>query len=248
MIAAITMVKDEADIIAPVICQLFAQGVDAVWVADNMSVDKTRPLLEELAGRFPITIVDDDEPGYYQPDKLMRLAALAGAEGAEWILPFDADEWWFADGGYTIGELLGCIVADVVVNYGYDHVPRRDDPDEANPVRRMGWRRRDPQRLPKVAYRWAADARLHYGNHDVDRAGRREHHVLEYRHFGCRSLEQMTRKVRQGKAALDAAVALHPMYGSHWRDMGAWTDEQLAARWAELCDEQGPVYDPAPMP
>lgn len=247
MIAAVSMVRDEGDIIVPVVCQLFAQGVDAVWVADNMSADKTRSLLEELAGRFPITIVDDDEPGYYQPEKLMGLAALAGAEGADWILPFDADEFWMGGGGYTIAELLNSIPADVCVNYGYDHVPRLDEPDEPDPVRRMGWRRDIPQRLPKVAYRWAADARLHYGNHDVDHAGRREHHVLEYRHFGIRSPEQLARKVRQGKAALDAAPALHPMYGSHWRDMGAWSDEQLGAYWDGLCTETA-VYDPAPMP
>jgi hypothetical protein len=243
MITGVSMCRDEDDVIVPVICQLFAQGIDAVWVADNMSVDKTRPLLEELAGQFPITIVDDDEVGYYQPEKLMRLAAMAGAAGADWILPFDADEWWSGAAGYTIGEILPRIPADVCVNYGYDHLPRTDDPDDPNPVRRMGWRRREPQRLPKVAYRWAADARLHYGSHDVDRAGRREHHVLEYRHFGYRTLDQMVRKVRQGKAALDAAPNLHPMYGSHWRDMGVWSDAQLAARWAELCTEAA-VYDP----
>lgn len=248
MIAAVMMAKDEDDIIVPVVCQLFAQGVDAVWVADNMSSDKTRPLLEDLAVCHPITIVDDDEPGYYQPEKLMRLAAMAGADGAEWILPADADEWWFGGAGYTIAQLLNAVPADVCVNYGYDHVPRRDDPDDPNPIRRMGWRRPDPQRLPKVAYRWAADARLHFGNHDVDHAGRREHHVLEYRHFGYRSLEQMVRKVRQGKQALDAAPAVNAMYGSHWRDMGGWTDDQLAGRWDELCTEPGLVYDPAPMP
>jgi hypothetical protein len=246
MIAAVTMVRDEDDIIGPVVCQLLAQGVDRVWVADNMSSDKTRPLLEELAGRCPVTVVDDDEPGYYQPKKLMRLAALAAAEGAEWIVPFDADEWWYGTGGMTIGEILRRLPADVVVSYGFDHVPRRGDPDDPDPTRRIGWRRTVPQRLPKVAYRWAADARLHYGSHDVDHAGRREHHVLEYRHFGYRSLSQMIRKVRQGKAALDAAPGLHPMYGSHWRENGALADAQLAAQWEALLDEQGLVYDPAP--
>lgn len=247
MIAAVSMMKDEADIVVPVVCQLFAQGVDRVWIADNMSTDKTRPLLDDLAVQFPITIVDDDEPGYYQPEKLMRLAAMAGGEGAEWILPFDADEWWYGLGGHTISQILATVPAEVCVNYGYDHVPRLDDPADQDPVRRMRWRRSDPQRLPKVAYRWAADARLHYGSHDVDHAGRREHHVFEYRHFGFRSLEQMGRKVRQGKQALDAATALHPMYGSHWRDMGAWSDEQLEARWQELCREPA-VYDPVPTP
>lgn len=244
MIAAVTMVRDEEDIIVQVISQLFTEGVDRVWVADNMSVDKTRPLLEELAGRYPIIIVDDDEPGYYQPEKLMKLAAMAGADGADWILPFDADEWWMGAAGYTIGQILGSIPADVVVNYGYDHVPRRDDPDDPDPVRRMGWRRADAQRLPKVAYRWAADARLHYGNHDVDHAGRREHHVLEYRHFGYRSLDQMVRKVRQGKAALDAAPGVHQMYGSHWRTKGALAVEALEAEWVALLDEQNLVHDP----
>jgi glycosyltransferase involved in cell wall biosynthesis len=248
MIAAVSMCRDEEDVILPVIVQLLAQGVDHIWVADNLSSDKTRPLLEHLAAAHPITIIDDDEPGYYQPEKLMRLAAMAGTAGADWILPFDADEWWSGAGDYTIAEALRLVPADVAVNYGYDHIPRRTDHDDPNPIRRMGWRRTEPQRLPKVAYRWAADARLHYGNHDVDHAGRREHHVLEYRHFGYRSLEQMARKVRQGKAALDAAPRIHEMYGSHWRTQGALSDAQLAAEWEALLDEQGLVYDPAPMP
>lgn len=249
MIAAVTMVRDEADIIAPVLMQLFAQGVDRIWVADNLSVDKTRPILEDLAVRHPITIIDDDEPGYYQSYKMTSLAQRAAAAGADWVVPFDADEWWYALDG-TIATQLAACDATVIKARGYDHLPRRtdpDDPDDPNPIRRMGWRRAHTQTWPKVVFRATADVYIHQGNHDVERPGPRTEGLLEYRHFGYRSFDQMTSKVRNGKAAYEAST-VHAMHGTHWRTLGALSDEGLAAEWQKLLDEPGLVYDPAPIP
>jgi hypothetical protein len=246
MIAAVTMVKDEADIIVPVISQLFAQGVDRIWVADNMSSDKTRPLLEDLAVHHPLTIVDDDEPGYYQSHKMSALAETAYMADADWVLPFDADEWWYGIGGRTIAEQLTDADADIIKTWGYDHIPQRtDDHDETDPIRRMGWRRGHTQTWPKVVFRAHPGAYLHMGNHDVEHPGRRAAGHLEYRHFGYRTLDQMARKVRQGKAAYDAST-VHELHGTHWRRMGAMSDDELAGEWEALLDEQGLVHDPAP--
>ena len=60
-----------------------------------------------------------------------------------------------------------------------------------------------------------------------------------------RSLDQMARKVRQGKAALEAA-SMHAMHGTHWRELGALDDPELLARWRELSDEPDLIDDPAP--
>jgi hypothetical protein len=243
MIAAVAMVRDEEDIVVPVVEQLFAQGVDRIWVADNMSSDKTRPLLEELAARYPLTILDDDEAGYYQSDKMSALARRAYDAGATWILPFDADEWWYGVGG-TIAERLAVCDADVVKVYGYDHLAQPFDPDEPNPIVRMGWRRPTTQTWPKVAFRAHPDVYLHMGNHDVEREGRRTTGLLEYRHYQYRSLEQMARKVRQGKAAYEAST-VHELHGTHWRTLGGFTDDELQKEWERLLDEQGLLYDPA---
>lgn len=246
MIAAVTMVRDEADIIEQVVRQLFDQGVDRMWVADNLSRDATRGILEDLARAYPLTVVDDPEQGYYQSQKMTRLAQTAGEAGATWVLPFDADEWWYGIGD-PIGQVLRACEADVVKAYGFDHLPRDTDSDlELDPVRRLGWRRPVTQTFPKVAFRAHPAAVLHMGNHNVEHPGGRvETGLLEYRHFGYRSLSQMARKVRNGKQAYEAST-VHEMHGAHWRHLGGLSDTDLAAEWQRLLDEDGLIYDPAP--
>jgi len=109
----------------------------------------------------------------------------------------------------------------------------------------MVWREPDTQKFPCVAYRPHPDAWLHMGNHDIDRPGRRMTGLLEYRHFGYRSFQQMRRKVRQGKQAYDATT-LPSLHGTHWRVMGAMSDAELAAEWERLCSLTDLVHDPCP--
>lgn len=231
MIVGVSMVKDEADIIEASVRHLFAQGVDAVVVADNMSSDHTFGILDDLRQEFPITLLVDDEPAYYQADKMTRLAGLAGVLGADWIVPFDADELWCGI------AMLGSCDAAVVRCVGFDHLPRAGGP-LLSP-----WRRQEPQRLPKVAFRWCEGARLHMGNHGVDRPGAVVD-GLTLRHFQYRSLDQMTRKLRGGKAAYDLTRGLDS-HGQHWRAGGALSDLELAEKWAALCSEDA-VFDPVP--
>lgn len=245
MIVAVGMVRDEADIIAPVVTQLLAQGVDRILVADNLSTDKTRSILDDLAARHPVTVLEDDEPGYYQSVKMSALAERAREEGATWVLPFDADEWWYGLDG-TIAEVLADCSADVIKALGHDHLPSRSDPPLDNPVRRLGWRRRGYQTWPKVVFRAVPGVYLHMGNHDVEHPGARTTGLLEYRHYQYRSPEQMAHKVRVGKAAYEAST-VHELHGTHWRRLGALSDEELLAEWEALLDEPNLTYDPAPM-
>lgn len=248
MIVAVTMVRDEQDVIETVIRHTLAEGVDRIIVADNLSIDDTRPILERLARTLPIDIVDDQDPAYYQDRKMTALARAAEAEGADWIVPFDADEIWYSPTGRPFGELLADIPFDVIKAYGWDHIATHTDDPALGVLERIVHRRADTQKFPKVMFRAGAPFRLHMGDHDVDRAGRRldAYGLIEYRHFQFRSLEQMTRKYRNGKQAYDA-TDLPRLHGTHWREGGALTDSQLAARWAELCDEQGLIEDPAPI-
>src|SRR5689334_9181615 len=62
LLFAITMVKNEQRTIGHVVEHLLAEGLDHVIVADNLSTDRTREVLDALVVRgLPVTVVDDPE-------------------------------------------------------------------------------------------------------------------------------------------------------------------------------------------
>lgn len=70
----ICMAKNEEDIIGPVVEHMMSE-VDHVIVADNLSQDNTRSILDSLTGN--ITVIDDLEPAYRQSEKMTHLAMVA---------------------------------------------------------------------------------------------------------------------------------------------------------------------------
>jgi hypothetical protein len=243
MIVGISMMRDEVDVAETVLRHTVAEGVDHLIVADNLSTDSTSELLHDLAGDLPLTVIEDDELGYYQSRKMSVLAAEALELGAGWVLPFDADEIWYGLNG-TIAEALATVPDDVriVRAPGWDHIQRDLKPDGPFSV----WRREQTQQLAKVAFRATPGAVLHMGNHDVAIPGRSVAGVLGYRHFQYRSLPQMIRKLRNGRQAYEASD-IHPMHGTHWRAGGLKSDDELGVDWAGLCAEGGLVEDAAPI-
>lgn len=243
---AVTMVRDEADIIAITLAHMLAEGCDRVLVADNLSTDGTREILDDLAaGDDRITVVDDLEPAYWQGRKMTALAHQAGDMGANWIVPFDADELWYSP-TLTLAETLRATDADVLLAKTWEHVPSpADDQDEPNPVLRLRHRRRVPKPAPKVCFRYHPQARLWLGNHMVDRPGTKAADLVEIREFQYRSLAQAIRKLRNGKRAIEATT-LAESEGAHWRTLGAMSDAEFAAWWAEY-EAGDALYDPAPL-
>lgn len=253
MVTAIAMVRDEADIVEHTVTRMLDQ-VDAVIVADNGSIDGTREILEDL----PITLIDDPEPAYYQSRKMTALAARAAAAGADWIVPFDADELWYSPHG-RIADVLACLDGQgaIVAATLYDHVATATDPDERDPTLRIGWRRRDSAELPKVACRPVLSATVHQGNHGASYppAGAIDD-VLVVRHFPYRSAEQFITKVRNGAEAY-AATDLPAGHGAHWRQYGAILEthgpEALGDVFRQWFWSPNPVadatliYDPCPV-
>jgi hypothetical protein len=253
---AVGIVRDEADIVETVVTNLVAHGVERVLIADNLSTDGTGAVLERLARTLPVTVLGDRLAAHYQAEKTTLLARAAARAGAGWVLPFDADEVWTCRGA-TVAQWLASCDADVVQVPVFNHVPTEgDDAGEPDPVRRLRWRKADPNRLHKVAFRAHPRARLLQGNHGVARRGRRAR-GLEIRHFPYRSEEQFVRKLRQGSAAL-AATDLDAEVGKHWRGIGAGDDAELRERWRTLVSThnlplewwvpaRGLVEDPAPL-
>ncbi len=240
-IYGVTMVRDEADIIETTLRHMATQ-VDHIIVADNLSTDGTVEIVHRLAKTLPITVVSDTDPGYWQAAKMTRLSLDAMNAGADWVLPFDADELFCGRGGLTVKAELEALPAhiDTVYAAGWDHIARDDS------VALSPWRRSHTQPLPKVAFRPGPDRRLAMGNHDVTGGSNVAAEALEYRHFQYRTLEQFARKVRQGAKAY-TLTDLPDTYGAHWREAATWTDAELAERWAALKGEAGLVFDPPPV-
>lgn len=234
-IVAVSMMKNEADVAVGVVERLLAQGVDRVFVADNASTDGTRDLLADLARRAPLDVIDDPDPRFLQAEKMTALAERAyAAHRPRWIVPFDADEWW------TLPRRLPFFGSDAratpILNYVCTGL---DDPLEADPFRRIRWRRATGL-YHKVIVRWRPGYALEIGNHHALRKTRRipvePLPGLELRHFAVRSLAHMMGKFRTGKRALEAAGDGVPTGAAfHWREFGALVEsgdaEAIRARY-----------------
>lgn len=216
MTVAVIMARDEADIIEHTVGTLIAQGVRVI-VADNLSTDGTG-LAASFAGA---QVILDPDPAYRQSEKMTALAARHAHPG-EWVIPADADEEWF-------GIALLTDDYDVAVAHPVVQIPNSP-----------GWRDGETERYPKVAFRWQPGCVIEQGNHGVQGAGPRIlEDALTVKHFQYRTLEQVTRKVRQGTHALEAA-GLPEWSGTHWRDLARLSDDELAKWWTDYCRQSPP--------
>lgn len=219
----VSVVKDEADIIEGTIRHM-AGEVDALLVMDNGSTDGTREILHELAVHLPLTVVDDPSGHFGQSAKMTELAEKAHAQGAQWVVPFDADELWWAES--RVADVLATANhrATVVMAGLHDHVASADDLDDPDPLRAMVWRRRDAQKLGKVAIKWTPGCVIRDGNHSVDHPrGERGDWALSICHFPYRSLAQFQRKATKASVAYVGADVPEGV-GEHWRSYGRLID------------------------
>lgn len=263
---AVSMMRDEVDVAGAVVRHMAEEGVDGIIVADNRSVDGTRAELEaakaDVEARLGILVlvVDDPEVGYYQADKMTALAADAASHGATWIVPFDADElWWHPRDRVAVVlrdfPLEVRVVDAEIVNYFATAI---DPPvDSGCPFEVLQWHQRKPGMLPKVAFRWAPNARIGQGNHDVlfvDESAPGHVFGLRIAHFPYRSAEHFERKARNGAEAY-AATDLPEHQGAHWRSYGqlleAYGPEALHRVyrehfWFHSPVDSGLVHEPAP--
>lgn len=251
---AVMMVRDEQDVIGQVVDHLLDQGVDHVLVADNGSVDATRAILTDRARRTGRVHVGDDwERAYHQAEKMSHLARFAWSRGADWVLPCDADEFWFAD-GMSVAERLRQ-TPEPIAYASFHHMIRLDE--ESTPIDGDSRFTMDSAgAFPgKVAFRSHPLAVLVAGNHDVHRVGRRVHN-LHIAHAIYRSRDQVARKLRQGAAAASLTGREH-IIGSHWTFGGTLTDSDIDAAWARLragepipelnVDPDGPLVEVRPV-
>lgn len=228
---AVGMVRNEEDVIGQSIKHLLAQGVDHVLIADNLSSDRTPKILADLAQTDPrVHVAEDTLEAFYQAEKTSRLARVAGSCGADWIIPFDADEFWFAR-GQTLKEFFSDCEGGMTYANFYHMVAAADDfsrPESAEFLIDA-----TPSFPSKVAVRSHRLVVLLDGNHDAMRVGGVGPTGLHVAHAKYRSLEQMTRKFCQGTEAvmlIDPAANIAP----HWRKGAAFGEKELSDIWETI--------------
>ena len=227
---AIARVRNEADIVDSTIRNLLEQGVDRVLVLDHMSDDGTRAMLEELAVSSPVEIVTRTDPAYPRAEAMNYLARRAAEAGADWIVPFDADEIWRAYHG-TLRGAFARAKSPILVGQMFDHFPRPTF-RTGDVVRRLPWNR--TSMWAKVAFRWEEGAELIGGNHNVN--GIDAEPVwgeIFIDHYPWRSWAQYRRKMRDGAAALRLANA-EPWQGKYTQHVGSLPDWQIRLNWWRL--------------
>jgi hypothetical protein len=228
-IAAVSTVRNEAPIIEACVRHLLAEGVDEVLIADSSTDATTAIILGRLQGETGrIRWYEDTDPYHQQQAWIDRLAAEALAD---WIIPFDADEFWLT----TSGEPLAKVLAGCPERKLYAQLWHHLDPNR---------KYAEPERLPKVAYRWSPEAHIAPGNHDVSLPGGLPG-LLEIRHYQYRGFEHYCRKVQERNATLAPHARVRGDGAHHTRLEGA-SEEQLRAAWEELTGKET-VHDPIPV-
>ena len=229
---AIAMVKNEADIIESSVRHCFDQGVDAMLIADNGSTDGTRELVYQLSKSLPIILVDDPIFAYEQDVKMTALANGARRFGAKWVVPFDADEFWFAE-DTSLGDRLRS-ERNAVVVYGdlFNAFPISRESVNAKSELAMS----NTVAVKKVAFRTHRFASLCMGSNEVYRGVPRAHGIYVL-HLPWRSTSQMSRKLNQGKAAI-LNSRNKDWAGGHWVRYGDSGPREIEKIWESLINWQ----------
>lgn len=247
----ICMVRDAEDIIGYIVEHMIEE-VDHVIVADNLSQDKTRSILEKFGSK--ITLLEDNDPAYRQSEKMTYLASVAGRCGAEWVVPFDADEWWYSDQGRLADVIKENNYSIYAANL-YDHRPSGVDGTDPNPMKRIGWRNAEPAPLNKVACRVRDDLVIQMGNHSatyVVTDAKTGFGFINIRHYPYRNAQQFVDKAVVGAMALELTDLPH-FQGAHWRDYyeiyknhgpEALADVFRQYFWSSDPGEEGFIFDP----
>jgi Glycosyl transferase family 2 len=207
--------RDEADVVDAQISFHLNAGVDFVVATDHRSQDGTTELLESYARAGHLHLIRAEGDEMDEGEWATRMSRLAASEfKADWIIPSDADEFWWPRGG-SLKEVL----ASVPRRYGVvrallrQFVPRPDD--GADFAERMTVRVsgsapiNDPSSLfrpnLKSIHRADPNVTLSAGAHtllDSALVPLRGWYPVEFLHFPIRSYEQCERKYANLRTAL----------------------------------------------
>lgn len=99
MLAAVSTIRNEEDIIEFCVYHFLQQGVDYILLQNNASTDNTFDIITEMAKNDSRIIVYNNDGDYHSSEALSFLAEEARKLKCEWVIPFDADELWGSTNG-----------------------------------------------------------------------------------------------------------------------------------------------------
>jgi hypothetical protein len=207
--------RDEADLVGAQISFHLNAGVDFIVATDHRSRDGTTEILEGYARDGHLHLIHEGQDEMNEGEWATEMSRLAATQfGADWVIPSDADEFWWPRGG-SLKEVL----ASVPDRYGIvrallrQFVPRPDD--ESFFADRMVARLsgsapiNDPNSLfrpnLKAIHRGNPNVTLSAGAHtliDSRLVPLRGWYPIEFLHFPIRSFEQCDRKYGNLRSAL----------------------------------------------
>jgi hypothetical protein len=249
---AVGTVRNEVDLIRINVLHHLGQGIDHFLILDDGSTDGTADLLNELSRMYPVEWHAVAGP-FRQHQLLTNLAHSAVARGATWIVPIDADEFWYAPEG-TVREVLqdatAGAIAVSVVNFiqGREHVRTREEailnmtrrvstpigPVEAiaDHVESERWAYVEILYPPKWISRTSPELEIGWGNHYVGQIQGDEEHTTNIvcLHAPLRSLETLSRKADLGRPSAEIAEYLDKAWHlRRWRRLAH--QGRLEAEW-----------------
>lgn len=219
MIVGIATVRNEQAIIAKTVSHVLADA-DHVVISDGGSTDDTYDI---LAAMDRVTLLDQTGD-FDQPAETMRLMNVALDLGADWVVPFDADEFWIGlDRLDELGPEVGKVEAQVYGHKDWDNRYER------------------PRIQGKVAFRSATS--IAWGNHSADTPG-----IMiggfEIRELQYQSFEHFLEKIERSRDLFERS-SFSEVYGSHMRTLVKATDQAREFEWERLMAEPT-VFDPIP--
>jgi hypothetical protein len=184
----VSMVHNEADIIRVNVLYHLSIGFDCLLIVDNGSTDGTDCILRGL-GKDP-RVRWTREPGPFRQGRIFtQLAREAFKEGADWVAPVDADDFWYAHRD-DLRRVLDSSSASVLRVRHIDFVQRREQREPSSdhlchmtrrvpePVQRRGAYERlletnqisyiELARMPKTISRASQNIKMVKGAHRVE--------------------------------------------------------------------------------
>ncbi|TFB74360.1 glycosyltransferase [Cryobacterium glaciale] len=238
------MVRDEADIITPMIEHHLNQGVDIIIVTDNGSVDGTTEILEEFARGGLLELRHDPVHRKQQGVVVSEMAREASRRfDADWVFNADADEFWMPvsphltlhqafsqiDRGiqsFTV-EVVDMTGPPALTGTGFQRLVYRDlrSTEKLNAIGLHAHSTSD------AAHIGDPDVTVVQGNHAVSlesRGGPPSDLAIEVLHFPWRSWVQFSRKVDNAGSSYLKSPDLNPSANHHgMRDYGRLQDDTL---------------------